>query len=564
MPFKIAKVDGGYKVQDDTGKFYSEKPLPRAGAVRQMRALYARMPEAKKDVPAATPTGVNASGRGGLLGMMGLGGGNLVGGKKKKEEKPDPKVGGGVVRSKIAASDFVDPERRRFPIVKPGDVSDAVSSFGRAQPPIPFVEFKKRVLAICRRKGPAFMAALPAAWQKDQAAKEAAAGTPAGRLVVFKDKNGKLRWVLFSSNAYKDQDGEIVSKQALEDDVERSMKEVGPGKEADYGPLRWWHVDGADLGRCDYRCTSDSGRTLIESGTFFSPDVGEIVKKKSGRLQVSIGFNHPPDEPDRQGVYHTVKVFERSILPQGRAANPFTKVSVKGDEPMVTKEEKLKALRALLGEDAEEILQQADASEKELDEKGIAYKEADDLDEETDEETADDGTSRYREADEKAGKKKRPAPEEDEGTPEEEAQDEEEEYMEDDTPVIGNMPVDEFKAMFKEAMAEGLRPVTKALAGMGKKGKEAEAEEAQAAAAQAELKAALEAQIAELNTALRKVTKQLKELQGETPRALKGYRASEAEDTLVDEETQKELGGPAQDPFAVQFVNELLGIQPGQ
>jgi hypothetical protein len=42
MPYKVVKVEGGWKVQnEDTGKTYSDKPMSKRGAIRQMRALYA-------------------------------------------------------------------------------------------------------------------------------------------------------------------------------------------------------------------------------------------------------------------------------------------------------------------------------------------------------------------------------------------------------------------------------------------------------------------------------------------------------------------------------------------
>ncbi len=82
-----------------------------------------------------------------------------------------PEVGGGVDVDKLPDSDFIDPKGRRFPIVKPGDVPDAVSSFGRADPPIPMPRFRSRLTAIAHRKGPAFVAALPESWSEaDKAA----------------------------------------------------------------------------------------------------------------------------------------------------------------------------------------------------------------------------------------------------------------------------------------------------------------------------------------------------------------------------------------------------------
>jgi hypothetical protein len=42
MPYTIKKVGGGYKVaKKGTSKTYSQKPMPKAKAVAQMRAMYA-------------------------------------------------------------------------------------------------------------------------------------------------------------------------------------------------------------------------------------------------------------------------------------------------------------------------------------------------------------------------------------------------------------------------------------------------------------------------------------------------------------------------------------------
>lgn len=86
----------------------------------------------------------------------------------------DPNVGGGVDRDKMPASDFVDPKGRRFPIHSASDVSDAVSSYGRAKPKIPFDKFKRRVTAIARRKG--FESSLPEEWKKGGADSKKYAG----------------------------------------------------------------------------------------------------------------------------------------------------------------------------------------------------------------------------------------------------------------------------------------------------------------------------------------------------------------------------------------------------
>lgn len=76
----------------------------------------------------------------------------------------DPNVGGGVDREKLGDSDFIDPHGRRFPIVTPKDVSDAVHSYGRAKPLIPVETFRRRLTGIAHRKGQAFVDALPDSW----------------------------------------------------------------------------------------------------------------------------------------------------------------------------------------------------------------------------------------------------------------------------------------------------------------------------------------------------------------------------------------------------------------
>lgn len=80
----------------------------------------------------------------------------------------DPNVGGGVDRDKLSAGDFAG-KNRSFPIVTPGDVSDAASSIGRAGPGnYSPDQLKSRIISIAKRKGPSFVAQLPAAWTNEK------------------------------------------------------------------------------------------------------------------------------------------------------------------------------------------------------------------------------------------------------------------------------------------------------------------------------------------------------------------------------------------------------------
>src|SRR5579859_503450 len=86
-----------------------------------------------------------------------------------EKRQMDPNVGGGVDRDKIPAADFAGRDRS-FPIVTPGDVSDAASSIGRAgSSNYSSDELRRRITNIARRKGPSFVAELPESWKADLA-----------------------------------------------------------------------------------------------------------------------------------------------------------------------------------------------------------------------------------------------------------------------------------------------------------------------------------------------------------------------------------------------------------
>lgn len=135
-------------------------------------------------------------------------------------------------------------------------------------------------------------------------------------VTVYKQSDGKYRWITISSNGFRDRDGEIVSTKALMEDCDRA------DTEKEYGPLRWWHIPGVDIGDCDYNMVH--GHMLIESGTFRDPEIGMRVKEEQTGLEISIGFTHPSTEPDRDGVFNQIRRFERSLVPKGRVSNRFT------------------------------------------------------------------------------------------------------------------------------------------------------------------------------------------------------------------------------------------------
>jgi hypothetical protein len=342
---------------------------------------------------------------------------------------------GGKKRSDLNESDFAGPDRT-FPIMTAQDVKDAARLVGHAANP---AAVKRKIIAIAKRKGFPLPdawekttkalrvvehggnttlgnATLPEAYahamkygevsqqwldkmlqeryayqvpgngyalyeQGELAAKrpelqtkldEVRTNSRSGlkEFSVCKQKNGTYRWVAMSSNAYQDRDQEIVSEKALLDDCARA------DQDGDYGPLRWWHQPNITIGECDFNHMH--GRMLVESGTFKDAAIGQAVAKQADRLQLSIGFTHTADEPDASGVFHHIKRFERSLVPMGRAANPFTSIVVK-EPDMASLKEAWGTFVNLFDGDEEKAKAYATAAEqtqKELDEKKARYKDA--------------------------------------------------------------------------------------------------------------------------------------------------------------------------------------------
>ena len=114
-----------------------------------------------------------------------------------------------------------------------------------------------------------------------------------------------------------------MSTKALCDAVEKTARR------GNFGPLRFWHEPGLDIGTTDYQAVSDDGKYLVESGLLNAPVAANIIQATKARdYQMSIGFNHAPSEPDTNGVFHRINIFERSIVPAGRAANPMTSFNI--------------------------------------------------------------------------------------------------------------------------------------------------------------------------------------------------------------------------------------------
>jgi len=143
------------------------------------------------------------------------------------------------------------------------------------------------------------------------------------------------RWTAISSTGYRDTDGELITRAALGEDVERA------NRDRDFGPLVWWHeyepllthestgqhllYEAIVLGTCDFNAMAGpEGQFLLESGTFINEQVAQAVANNAHKLAISIKFTYEDHDLDADGVYHRIRRRERSLLPRGREANIFT------------------------------------------------------------------------------------------------------------------------------------------------------------------------------------------------------------------------------------------------
>jgi len=280
-----------------------------------------------------------------------------------------------------------------------------------------------------------------------------------GSMVVFKDARNQDRWVAISSTAFIDRDREIVSTKALEADCDRAD---GDG---DYGTLRWWHVPGVDIGVCDFNMVYD--RVLIESGIFFDPRVAMAIKESSSDLQVSLGFTHPINEPDEQGVFHNIRRFERSILPAGYASNILTAFAVKqGDDSMTSINKKLDEFKKLLADDGlvADVIDNATKVTKAAEMSGLAYKESEPAKKDEDEEKPEAEVTEKPEAEAAETPEEKPAAEPEVEKPEPAAEpeapvaDEAAVGKEADNLKLSDLSMGQFATVLSDALASAIQP----------------------------------------------------------------------------------------------------------
>lgn len=187
--------------------------------------------------------------------------------------------------------------------------------------------------------------------------------------------NGKPWFIAYSANAFEDREKEIFSTKSLEAYVEQAEQKQ------DRGYFNFWHIPGSDFAKKEWQAVP--GKFLIEAGPFLDNELGQAALKffskyPDGHPDIapegwgcSVEYRYLPEER-KSGIYENVWITRTSALPRMAAANIYTKGTI-----MAVTEQQEKAGKLLFGEERyAKLIKPAEVQTKELDEAGVASKEA--------------------------------------------------------------------------------------------------------------------------------------------------------------------------------------------
>ncbi|MFH1487082.1 MAG: hypothetical protein ABIH46_13505 [Chloroflexota bacterium] len=144
---------------------------------------------------------------------------------------------------------------------------------------------------------------------------------------AFKALDGQTWWFQWTTNAFRDREGEIFTTQSINDFIGR--KETQDTK----GEFWFWHTPGSKFGTV--RLQAMVGRFLAQAGPFDNTAVGQAFKE----FFSAYPHSHPDIAPegwgtshgysykstDREdGVYNWFDIKESTVLPRRFASNPYS------------------------------------------------------------------------------------------------------------------------------------------------------------------------------------------------------------------------------------------------
>lgn len=195
---------------------------------------------------------------------------------------------------------------------------------------------------------------------------------------AVKRVGNKAYLITHSTNSFQDRDNEFFSTPGLEKYVKWA------NKTGERGAINFWHIPNTDFATKVWQGVE--GCVLVEVSEFDNTPLGQYALKffenypegysDYGPWGCSPEFSYLPNER-HTGVFDNFQIVRTSVLPRSKAANIWTKAEV---SKMAVNEEQKEALEELAGADlANEILEGARTQTKELEEQGVAHKEAIDL-----------------------------------------------------------------------------------------------------------------------------------------------------------------------------------------
>lgn len=162
-----------------------------------------------------------------------------------------------------------------------------------------------------------------------------------GHVAVKGDSGGLRLMLLVSSNAYRDDEDEIVRQKALEHYVESGWKEDKFVRE---NPLLYWH-EGDPIGDVVYadmdgpflvEVARERPDAVVNLAAKNKPPMETSIKEfwdgleKEEGLGASIRFLYPKGDKE-DGEFEKILKLETSVLPRKKAANKITDAEVLGD-----------------------------------------------------------------------------------------------------------------------------------------------------------------------------------------------------------------------------------------
>jgi hypothetical protein len=198
---------------------------------------------------------------------------------------------------------------------------------------------------------------------------------PSAPFMVWKETNGRHRWLAVYSNKWRDED---KPPEILAETAHKGFVDAVDAGEWPLPELWLWHVAGTKSGAADFVAYDDTGFALA-SGTFDQDK--EVVAERLAEMDLLTSHGMPAAEIERDEGDPTIitryRSKEISPLPQWAAANKHgTGFTILKEVEMALPEKKRGFLEDVMGKEAvADLEEQLEGAAKELEDQDIEFKE---------------------------------------------------------------------------------------------------------------------------------------------------------------------------------------------